>query len=464
VSGRDGGFDGGVMAQQGDPVGFTRKRVWPSGRVTYAAVYRDARGKVRQAGTHSSRKQADRAWQRAEALMGAGAPGDPTAGRVSLSEYVNQTWFPNHVMEPTTREGYRYCIDRHILPAFGSMKMRDILPMHVREWVTELTATGVSPAQIRHLKIILSAIFTTALNDFVVALHPCRGVKTPTVPVRDYRIVTPVELDLLLDALPSDAARLLVEVSIGSGLRWGELIELRPADLQPATGIVAVSRKVVEVNPAFHPDGGRFLIQAYPKTKRPRRLKLDPELVAAIGRHVADHEMSPSDLLFPLELLLPPTDQQTIQAVEDLGLTEPNGVGRSYRHGTLSAYTAGRCRCEHCRTAFATYRSGRRSAGLDSPRRPARIRDTDGHLPRDWFRHRIWIPACKRAGLEPRPRLHDLRHSHASWLLAGGADLQVVKERLGHGSIATTGKYLHTLPTADETAIAALRRTRARGA
>ena len=56
--------------------------------------------------------------------------------------------------------------------------------------------------------------------------------------------------------------------------------------------------------------------------------------------------------------------------------------------------------------------------------------------------------------------MHGLRHAHASWLLAGGADLQVVKERLGHGSITTTEKYLHTLPDADDTAIAALDRTR----
>jgi site-specific recombinase XerD len=53
-----------------------------------------------------------------------------------------------------------------------------------------------------------------------------------------------------------------------------------------------------------------------------------------------------------------------------------------------------------------------------------------------------------------------LRHAHASWLLAGGADLQVVKERLGHASIATTEKYLHSLPTADETALDALTRIR----
>jgi integrase len=50
----------------------------------------------------------------------------------------------------------------------------------------------------------------------------------------------------------------------------------------------------------------------------------------------------------------------------------------------------------------------------------------------------VWRPACEAAGLADTPRFHDLRHSHASWLLAGGADLQVVKERLGHASIVTT--------------------------
>ena len=56
--------------------------------------------------------------------------------------------------------------------------------------------------------------------------------------------------------------------------------------------------------------------------------------------------------------------------------------------------------------------------------------------------------------------MHDLRHAHASWLLAGGADIQTVKERLGHGSLRTTEKYLHTLPDTDDTALDALRRTR----
>jgi integrase len=445
----------------GDSVGFTRKRTRPDGTVRYAAVYRDARGKVRHAGTFPTRRQADRAWQHAEALLVSGRPGDPASGRISFVGYVNEQWFPNHVIEPSTREGYRYNLDRHIIPWFGQMKMCDILPIHVREWITELADAGVSPATIRHVKIILSAVFTTALNDFVISLHPCRGVKTPTVAVKEYRILAPAEYDRLFSALPGVAAQLLVELAISSGLRWGELCELRPHDLDATSGIVTVCRTVSELNPRFHPGGERFHVKPYPKSKRSRRFKLDPTVVATISSHIASHGIAPSGLLFThnmLESELAPRPQHF--DADGLGMTDPDAAGRTYRHGTLSAYTAGRCRCSYCRASFAQYRRRRRASGADSPR-GQRHRDTDGHLPRDWFRSNVWYPTCDRAGLtNPRPRLHDLRHSHASWLLAGGADLQVVKERLGHANIATTGKYLHTLPTADETALAALRRIR----
>jgi integrase len=112
-------------------------------------------------------------------------------------------------------------------------------------------------------------------------------------------------------------------------------------------------------------------------------------------------------------------------------------------------------------TSYAAYRADRRASGKDEPR-ARRHRDTDGHIPRDWLRNRIWLPALSAAHLKYHVRVHDLRHAHASWLLAGGADLQIVKERLGHASIATTEKYLHTLPDADETALDALARVRSR--
>ena len=89
--------------------------------------------------------------------------------------------------------------------------------------------------------------------------------------------------------------------------------------------------------------------------------------------------------------------------------------------------------------------------------------NSDGHIPRWWFRTHVWLPAVEAAGMPWSVTLHGLRHAHASWLLAGGADLEVIKERLGHSSIVTTQKYLGTLDETDETAIEALSRIRNRG-
>jgi integrase len=69
---------------------------------------------------------------------------------------------------------------------------------------------------------------------------------------------------------------------------------------------------------------------------------------------------------------------------------------------------------------------------------------------------RAFARLVKRSGL-PRIRLHDLRDTHATHLLAAGTNVRVTSERLGHASVAfTLDVYGHVLPGQQADAAAAV--------
>lgn len=73
------------------------------------------------------------------------------------------------------------------------------------------------------------------------------------------------------------------------------------------------------------------------------------------------------------------------------------------------------------------------------------------------FYREHWVPRTRKSDgarvgctanlADPRPRIHDLRHTHVALLVAGGVSLPVIQARLGHEKITTTiDTYGHLLP------------------
>ena len=79
--------------------------------------------------------------------------------------------------------------------------------------------------------------------------------------------------------------------------------------------------------------------------------------------------------------------------------------------------------------------------GLDRARLPSVVPGDDPSKPRADLK-RPWAAVAKRAGLDGL-RLHDLRHTYASFGAGGGLGLPIIGQLLGHTQASTTQRYAH---------------------
>jgi len=366
---------------------WARRHVAADGTESFRGYYRDPDGRTRSAGTFTSTRAAMRAANKEQGKVGDGTWLDPVLGKITFGDFVENVWFPSRHLEATTAVAYRSNLDKHFLPAFGNRPLGKILPSTIQEWVTTAVAGGLSPRSVKKYHVMLSSIFKRAVRDRIIAFNPCEDTELPKIIARQTRTITPEEYRRILDAIPDRFKDLLV-TDIQTGLRWGELIALRPRHVDFLRRTITVQETIVEVSKKHSPTGQRMIVKAYPKNNKPRVLGVRQDLLDLLAARIARLALGRDDLLFP------------------------------------STETAG-----------------------------------GNPLSRNTFRTRVWLPAIDKAQIDFPVRPHDLRHAHASWLLAGGADLKGVMDRMGHAQIMTTQKYLHALPDADQKNLAAFDRT-----
>jgi site-specific recombinase XerD len=294
----------------------------------------------------------------------------------------------------------------------------------LERFLDSLAARDVSPHTRR--------AYLTAVGTYLDALEG-RGV--------DWRAPSRAELRAYLAALADGHARASVAqrlAAIRSFHRWAARAELAAGDPWAAIATPRLSRRL------------------------PRVLELDQieALLGAVdGRLVAAGRRGPGRLA----MALAERDRALVEtayaaglriselAAADLGSLDLRrgevrvlGKGRKERIGLLG---------RPARAALAEYLSDGRTVLLE--RHPAGVSEA---LPAEVFLNHRGGPLgvrgiryrldglCRAAGLPAGVTPHTLRHSFATHLLDGGADLRVVQELLGHESLATTQVYTHVSP------------------
>lgn len=110
------------------------------------------------------------------------------------------------------------------------------------------------------------------------------------------------------------------------------------------------------------------------------------------------------------------------------------GKGRVEREAPLT---------EPAARALETYLAERAAAGVPlEPAGPVFLNARGGRLS-DRSVRRVLDRWIRKAAIARRVSPHTLRHTFATHLLAGGADLRAIQELLGHKSLSTTQKYTH---------------------
>ncbi|MCC7540482.1 MAG: site-specific integrase [Deltaproteobacteria bacterium] len=160
-----------------------RRRAWGSvyrrGQ-TWWIAYRDGSGRRVTLSVGPSKAQADELLRRAHLGVVAGAlpfasESEPErAPSLTVGEWLDRWLAERKRAGQRTHDDDKSRVDRHIRPRFAAIRIDELRPASVREWVLDLRASGLAPRTVRHT----FATFRKALNDAIdaelIAANPCR--------------------------------------------------------------------------------------------------------------------------------------------------------------------------------------------------------------------------------------------------------------------------------------------------
>ena len=232
----------------------------------------------------------------------------------------------------STIKTYTDFLNNHVAPHWAKHTLAGIKSVEVEKWLRDVTRKDgepASPATKSKTRNIMSTLFAHAIRHGWATTNPITAVRASAKRLRTPDILTPTELQSLLQKLPH-RERVMVLLAASTGLRRGELIALRWKDVNLETNEANVIRSI------WHNVVGETKTEA---SRKP--VALHPLVGAELSQWKLHSEYnSEDDFLFPS---IQKNGTQPIQpemvlrrhirpALEELGVNKRIGW-HSFRHG-----------------------------------------------------------------------------------------------------------------------------------
>jgi integrase len=219
---------------------------------------------------------------------------DSRGGDITFSDLATR-WLAMGTSKRTkTRVRDEGIVQSHLLPTLGERPIGTIRTTDIQDLVNQWTDAGLSPATVTRHRAVLSAVFTLAVNDDLLARTPVRGIRMPRSQPSSGRILTGEESARLLAAVRTDHRDALF-LLMTTGMRWSELsgLDIRHVDLMSRT-------PTLNIHQGAHETTHGIEITDTKSNASHRTLYLGPEQVEAISRHLRDTSRTAADADQPL--------------------------------------------------------------------------------------------------------------------------------------------------------------------
>jgi integrase len=288
------------MGKRGNGAGSVRKRKDGRWEGLYVADWKDGKP-VRRSVYAKTKDAAEMKLRKALSDLDAGLPA-PDA-RTKLGPFLHD-WLAGHRhgIKASTAEHYAQQIRLHIEPRIGRIVLSKLQPQDVARLHSDLLDTGLSNRTVEAVHRVLHLALEQAVRWNLVPRNVAGLVKAPRPNPKEPVFYDEQQVRTLLAAAASDRLRALYVLAIATGMRQGELLALRWADVQLDAGVVQVRRTLSRI-------AGQGWVFTEPKTAKGRRsIALPAFAVAALREHrIRQHEerlaagpaWKANDLVFP---------------------------------------------------------------------------------------------------------------------------------------------------------------------